>query len=63
MKGSSTFKALVRARDWEAVYAEMDNQIDRLHGVSVLTREDWEYIKRESEKDGYVEEIEKLHNG
>ena len=56
MHGSSTFKALVKARDWEAVYAEMDNQVDALHGASVLTKEDREYIRQESEKDGYVEE-------
>jgi hypothetical protein len=56
MNGSATFKALVKARDWEAVYAEMDSQIDRMHGVSLLTKEDREYIRQEAEKDGYAED-------
>lgn len=53
MHGSSTFKALVKARDWEAVFAEMDNQIDALHGVSTLTKEDRDYIESEAAKDGF----------
>jgi hypothetical protein len=56
INGSLTFKMLVAQRDWPVVYKMAPDLVDTMHGVNPLQDSDWDYIHRESAKDGFIKE-------